>query len=387
MTLPCNRRFFSLSRGSLSYAAQLAALWCWGHMLPPCHGQLLSPPPDPAVREQAFAELSREVEQLEQFNRVVKKCVALVRPSVVHIDADKVDSGGNVRRGIEEAGSGSIVELENKLCVITNRHVVIESSVSNIRIKLQDGRIINPRTMWSDSGTDIAVLELSESDIVPARFGDSDKIETADFVIAVGSPFGLAQSVTLGIISAKGRRDLELNSEVDIQDFLQTDAAINPGNSGGPLVNLRGEIIGMNTAIASQSGGGEGIGFAIPSNIVQNVARQLVRDGAVTRAYLGVTLDHKFSQSIAQRLGLPRQMGARVLGVTAKSPAEEAKLQPDDVILEFNGIPIDNDTHLVSLIGLMEVGKEFPMKLYRDKSLMSLQVKVAARAKFEQPRR
>jgi len=377
----------SFFTGRRAFGISLACGLVWGLGCCTAQAQILAPPPSPEEREKAFADLAREVEPLTRLNRVLRACGDLVQPSVVHIEADKSDASGRVRRGVEEAGSGYIVELGGKTCVLTNRHVVRESTVENIRIKIADGRMIKPRTMWADAGTDIAVLEVTEKDLTPARIGDSDKVENAEFVLALGSPFGLSQSITFGIISAKGRRDLDLSEEVDIQDFLQTDAAINPGNSGGPLVNLRGEIIGMNTAIASQSGGGEGIGFAIPSNIVLNVARQLVEKGTVTRAYLGVTLDHKFTPLIATKLGLPRVMGARVLGITPKSPAEEAKLQVDDVIIEINGTPIDNDTHLVSMIGLTEVGKELPIKVFRGKEVLTLRVQVAARAKFETPKK
>jgi serine protease Do len=334
-----------------------------------------------AERDRQFQELAREAADLEKSMMVLKRCAALVKPSVVHIEADKTDTVGRVRKGAEEAGSGFIVARENKFFVITNRHVIRESIAQNIRCKLFDGRILNPSQVWSDPSTDIAVLEMKHDKLIAARVGDSAKVEIADFVLAVGSPFGLSQSVTLGIISAKGRRDLELNQEVDIQDFLQCDAAINPGNSGGPLVNLRGEIIGMNTAIASQSGGGEGIGFAIPSNIVMHIAGQLIDKGYVTRGYLGVTLDHKFNPNIAEKLGLTSPSGARVLEIANKSPAAEAKLMIDDVVVEMNGTPIENDTHLVSLVGLTEIGKEIELKVWRKRELITIKVTITGRQK------
>jgi serine protease Do len=347
------------------------------------HAQLAETTPSPADRDRQFAELAKEAEAFERAMLVLKRCAAIVKPSVVHIEADKLDAAGRPRRNAEETGSGFLIELQNKYYVVTNRHVIRESAVGHIRCKLHDGRIIAPKKISSDASTDIAVLEVTDDKLVGARFGDSDRVEIADFVLAIGSPFNLTQSVTLGIVSAKGRRDLDLNSEVDIQDFIQTDAAINPGNSGGPLVNLRGEIIGMNTAIASQSGGGEGFGFAIPSNIVKHITRQLIEKGVVTRGYLGVTLDHNYTPTIAQKLGLPRVMGARVLGVTAKSPAEEAKFLLDDVILQFNGIPIDSDTHLVSLIGLTEVAKQVPVVVWRKGEQQTIQVILSDRGKFD----
>jgi serine protease Do len=193
----------------------------------------------------------------------------------------------------------------------------------------------------------------------------------------MGSPFGLSHSVTFGIVSAKGRRDLELGDDVRFQDFLQTDAAINPGNSGGPLVNLRAEVIGMNTAIASSSGGSEGIGFAIPINMVMVIVKQLIERGTVERAYMGVALDSKFGPAVAIAVGLSRPRGARVTRITPGSPAEHAKLQPGDIILRYNGVRIDNDSHLISLVSLTEVGKKVVLQIFRDRHLQELPVTLA----------
>ena len=203
-------------------------------------------------------------------------------------------------------------------------------------------------------------------------------------VLAIGSPFGLSHSVTLGIVSAKGRRDLELGEGgVKFQDFIQTDAAINPGNSGGPLVNLRGDVVGLNTAIASNSGGSEGIGFAIPMPMVLFVARQLVENGVVSRAYLGVTLDRGFSQKMAQRLGMTRAIGARVSGVTKGSPADVAGLVPDDVVLEFDGNAIEDDDHLVSLVSVTPTDRTVSLVVFRQRQRISLKMPVASREQFE----
>ena len=283
---------------------------------------------------------------------MLKHVVKVVRPTVVHIEAEKADPTAKKysHHSIEEAGSGTVLQLGDKFYVLTNRHVIKDATVNNIHIKLYDGRQFSPTQAWSDPGTDVAIMSVATPHLIPARIGDSDKVEMGDFVLAMGSPFGLSHSVTFGIISAKGRRDLELGDErVQYQDFMQTDAAINPGNSGGPLISLRGEVVGMNTAIASNSGGSEGIGFTIPINMAMNIAKQLVTRGSVVRAFLGVTLDSKFTQDIAEGLGLPQLEGARIAAITANSPAEAAKLQVDDVILEFNNVPIENDGHLVNL--------------------------------------
>ena len=226
-------------------------------------------------------------------------------------------------------------------------------------------------------------MEVSAPGLTASRMGDSDKVEIGDFVLAVGSPFGLSHSVTFGIISAKGRRDLELGDEVELQDFLQTDAAINPGNSGGPLINLRGEVIGINTAIASNSGGNEGIGFSIPINGVLHIARQFIERGRVVRAYLGVTLNQRFNSASAVKLGLPRKLGAQVTMVKAGGPAQAAKLQAGDVVLSFNGVRVENDTHLIYLVSLTEVGEEVPIVVFRNRRSLHVNVKVGNKSDFE----
>jgi serine protease Do len=210
-------------------------------------------------------------------------------------------------------------------------------------------------------------MQLDRRDLVTAKLGDSSRMEIGDYVLAVGSPFGLSHSVTYGILSAKGRRNLELGSkEIEIQDFFQTDAAINPGNSGGPLLNLRGEIVGINTAIASNSGGNEGIGFSIPINMAMLVAEQLVSNGKLGRSYLGVVLENAFDIFTARRLGLSVANGALVKSIIPNSPASRAGIQVGDVILEYNGIKIDNDGHLVKQVGLTPVGSTIAMVIYRE---------------------
>jgi len=339
----------------------------------------------PEVREQLYAQLYRDVAELEKYGNVLKQVVKLVGPTVVHIEAQRSE-GGRVygkTRTVEEAGSGVIIEHSGKFYVLTNRHVIRDAALRDIDIGLADGRTIHPDKVWSDKDTDVAVMSTSAAGLVSARLGNSDTIEIGDFAVAVGSPFGLSHSVTYGIISAKGRRDLELgDGTVRFQDFLQTDAAINPGNSGGPLISLRGEVIGINTAIASQSGGNEGIGFSIPINMAMVVAKQLVETGAVARAFLGVTLDSKFSTETAEKLGLPRRVGAHVIRITPGSPAETSAFQVDDVILNFNGTPIDNDSHLVNIISLTKVGTEVPVALYRAGKMLQLKTTVGDYDRF-----
>jgi serine protease Do len=337
----------------------------------------------PDARREIFAQLAADVEALERQGNVLKRAIRFVKPAVVHIEAARGENGRKTS-DIEEAGSGVIAQVGGGHYILTNRHVIKDSVPSRIKIKLADGRVIFPSKVWSDRGTDIAVMAVDAPRLVPAYLGDSDQVEIGDFVLAVGSPFGLSHSVTYGIISAKGRRDLELGDDgVRFQDFMQTDAAINPGNSGGPLLNLRGEVIGLNTAIASNSGGNEGIGFTIPINMAMSVATQLIERGAVVRAFLGVHLDSKFNAEAAARLGLSRCEGARVSGITPGSPAEIAQLQVGDVILQFEGRRIEDDGHLVNLVSVTPVEKDVSLTIFRQGRTTAVRLKVGDRGQFE----
>lgn len=336
-----------------------------------------------AVRAKMYEMLSKEVSALARQSNALKMVVRLVRPTVVHIEADKIEATVlqyGRKQYIEEAGSGYIVKLKDRYYVVTNRHVIKEAAVKNISICLADGRKIHPTRVWSDTYTDVAVMAIDAPRLVPAKLGNSDELELGDFVLAVGSPFGLSHSITFGIISATGRHDLALSEDVKFQDFIQTDAAINPGNSGGPLINLRGEVIGMNTAIASKSGANEGIGFSIPINMVTFVAKQLVERNSVTRAFLGVQLDHKFDSAMAMSAGLKRLRGTRILAITPDSPAATAKLQVGDVVLEFGGTGVKDDNHLVNLVGFSDPGREVPLVILRDQKQYRVDVKLGTAA-------
>jgi serine protease Do len=338
----------------------------------------------PTEREREFRELAREVSALERQGFLLRRLIRLATPSVVHIDAvHSVEDGRTNRKGAEEAGSGVIIAIDGNSYIVTNRHVIDEAPLSHIKIKLDDGRTVRPTNKWEDDETDIALLAISAKNLVPARIGDSTDVDIGDFVLAVGSPFGLSHSVTFGIISAKGRRDLELgNGSIRYQDFLQTDAAINPGNSGGPLLNLRGEVIGINTAIASSSGGSEGIGFTIPSNMAMTVVRQFIEHGRVLRAYLGVGLSDEFTLEMAHRLGLSRPQGAVVTSIQPNTPAATCGLQTNDVVLEFDGNRVEDDEHLIKLVGFTDVDKEVEMLVVRQGKSLVLKVKLGDRISF-----
>ncbi len=334
-------------------------------------------------RAELYGQLRSQAQILEAQAAVVKTVAKLIGPTVVHIEADVTGrTAMQFPRAprVEEAGSGVIIQHGDGFYVLTNRHVICgtgpqKPDTRKIKIHLANGQITHPGRVWEDRDTDVAVMAVTAPGLIAAPIGDSRAAEIGDFVLAVGSPFGLSCSVTYGIVSAKGRRGLELGrSGVPLQDFLQTDAAINPGNSGGPLINLRGEVIGINTAIASNSGGSEGIGFAIPIHMFMFVARQLIERGEVRWAYLGVTLDPEFSPADAATLGIPRCVGTLVSSVRAGSPAAAAKLQPGDVILQIGDTLIEDDNHLVDVMRLTEAGKQVPAVVFREGKEVQLQV-------------
>ncbi len=343
----------------------------------------------PITSPQARAELRRILDQnaplLEAQATVLKTAAKLIGPTVVHIEADVPQRTleHNLDRHVEEAGSGVIIQRNGHFYVLTNRHVFRNAPASGIRIDLADGRRLHPQRVLDDVETDVGVLPIEAADLLASPVGDSDRMEIGDFVLAVGSPFNLSHSFTFGIISARGRHDLQMGDDAArFQDFLQTDAAINLGNSGGPLCNLHGEIIGINTAIASNSGGNEGIGFSIPINLFMSVARQLIDTGKVTRAFLGVSLDAKFGAAMAAELGMAQATGTRVHDVSPGGPAEAAGIRAGDVILKLDGTVIEDDAHLVNLVGLIEVGKKVSLEILRDGKTIVLPVQVADRSKF-----
>lgn len=342
-------------------------------------------------RDQLYLDVATEVAALRRQGSLLKRVVHLTKPTVVHLESIKIDDEvphrGSSRKQatVEEAGSGVITEIDGKYYVLTNRHVIENAALSGITIRSFDGRMLTPERVLADPDTDVAVIQIVEQeDLIGARLGDSDQLGIGEFVLAVGSPFGLSHSVSFGIVSAKGRRDLELgNQQVRLQDFLQTDAAINPGNSGGPLLNLAGEVVAINTAIASASGGNEGVSFSIPINLVMFVARQLVSNGRVEHAYLGVQLDQDYDLVAARRRGMQIAKGTLVLGITPRSPAYFAKLKAGDLIVGFNAKTVEDDDHLVNLVSLTPIGSTVPIEIIREKQHLTLDVTVGNRKHFE----
>ena len=377
----------SLRRAGVRACSAVFCLVLGSALIAPIRAQDPEPEFDTAARERLYEQLGREADEFERHGQLLKTVVKLIAPTVVHIETEKTEGArGTARRLVEEAGSGVIIQLKDRFYVLTNYHVIKGTDLGNIQIGLADGRQISPTKTWEDPPTDIAVMSVQGNHLLAARVGNSARVDIGDFVVAVGSPFGLSHSVTYGIVSAKGRRDLELDSEgVQYGDFMQTDAAINPGNSGGPLINLRGEVIGINTAIASNSGGNEGIGFSIPINDVMKVVRQLVERGAVTRAFLGVQLDRHFGPAKATAIGLSRPRGALINGITEGSPAAQSGLRVGDVVLRFGDAPVDDDSHLINLVALAEVAGATPVVVFRDGREETLSVQLVDRKRFNRP--
>ncbi|MFO1154780.1 MAG: DegQ family serine endoprotease [Rhodospirillales bacterium] len=268
-------------------------------------------------------------------------------------------------------GSGYIIDAKGY--IVTNNHVIQDAE--EITVILQDETRLPAKMVGRDAKTDIAVLKVDPGNLaLPAvKFGDSNAIRVGDWIVAIGNPFGFGGTVTAGIISARGRN---INAG-PYDDFLQTDASINRGNSGGPMFNLAGEVIGMATAIFSPSGGSIGIGFAIPSSTVKPVIQQLIDHGEVRRGWLGVRIQ-QVNEEIAEALGLSSPTGALVASVIPGGPAEKAKIKDGDVILEFDGKPVDQMRRLPRAVADTEVGKTVPVKIWRAGKEMTLKVEVAA---------
>ena len=262
-------------------------------------------------------------------------------------------------RQFQSAGSGVIVDAKNGY-IITNHHVV--ENASEITITLLDNRTFSAKVIGSDEGADLAVLQVKQPNLTAMALGDSTRLEVGDYVVAIGNPFGLQHTVTAGIVSALGRSGI--NPE-GYEDFIQTDASINPGNSGGALVNLRGELVGINSAILSRSGGNIGIGFAIPVNMVKGVMDQLIRYGQVKRGVLGVNI-YNVTADIAKEFGLTESSGALVAGVVQGSAADRAGVKTGDIITSINGTNMKDAGELRNTIGMLRVGDKVEIGLLRD---------------------
>ena len=282
------------------------------------------------------------------------------------------------QRKTQSLGSGVIIDATRGL-VVTNNHVI--ANADEITVKLRDGRNLQAELVGSDPDTDVAVIRIPAERLTAIPLADSDVLRVGDYVVAIGNPFGLGQTVTSGIISALARRGLGITG---YDDLIQTDASINPGNSGGALVNLRGELVGINTAIYSQSGGNIGIGFAIPINMVSRITEQLVAHGEVRRGFLGAQLQD-LDPDLAEAFGIKARTGAVLVNIVEDSPAAQAGLQPGDVVVEVDGKSVESAAALRNQVGLSRVGEKLTLTFIREGKRRKIKIKVAERETAETP--
>ncbi len=279
---------------------------------------------------------------------------------------------GGHGRPDQSAGSGVIVDANG--FIVTNNHVV--EGATQITVTLSDRREFSAKVVGTDPKTDLAVIKIDAKDLPALKWADYEKLQVGDLVLAVGSPFGLSSTVTLGIISALGRGNVGI---ADYEDFIQTDAAINPGNSGGALVNMSGELMGINTAIFSRTGGSEGIGFAIPSSIAVDIVDSLQKTGKVVRGWMGVAIQ-EITPALAKSFKLPEQRkGVLISDVNENGPSHTAGIRRGDVVIAFNGKEVQNVSQLRNLVARTMVGKDAQVKILRDGKEQTLAVKVAER--------
>ncbi len=385
---PARLLFFGLS------AALVAVIGCSQEQAPPplpSNPPAAAAAPAPTPTPVATAVPTAGIPSNETFIAVAKAA----RASVVNISAVRKGDGGeqfsnpffedpffrrffgeeferrfHIPRERREQGMGSGVLVSPDGYIVTNNHVV--EKADEIKVLLADKRSFKAKLVGTDPKTDIAVIKIDATDLPTLPWGDSSQLQVGELVLAIGNPFGLNQTVTMGIISAVGRANVGI---VDYEDFIQTDAAINPGNSGGALVNLKGELIGINTAIFSRTGGYMGIGFAIPSNMAKSVMNSLIKHGKVVRGWIGVSIQ-ELNQDLAKQFGVSDTKGALVADVMEDSPASKAKLERGDVILQYNGTPINDPAHLRALVAETAPGTQVTIKVLRDKQEKDIKVTI-----------
>lgn len=351
------------------------------------------------VGNMSHAEVTSK-QQLQDLSAAFRDVAKTVSPAVVYISTEQTVKGQQqvpdqfrdlfndelFRRffGVPEQreykrqglGSGFLVSADGY--ILTNNHVVAKAD--KINVTLPDKREFNGEVVGTDPQTDVAVIKIEGEDFPTVSLGDSTSIEVGDWAIAIGNPYGLSYTVTAGIISAKGRADVGI---VPYEDFIQTDAAINPGNSGGPLVNIEGEVVGINTAIFSRSGGYQGIGFAIPINMAKNIMDSLITTGKVVRGWLGVMIQ-PVTQDIAKSFDLKETTGTLVGDVLKGGPAEKAGIKHGDVIISFDGQPIDGPNTLRNIVAQTGVGKNVPVVVIRDGKEQTIKVTIDEREEAKQ---
>lgn len=349
------------------------------------------------LSDSAYSEktaISKEsIDLLLKTNNAVAEIAAMVKPSVVNISSTKTIRtqgipfpffdepffrrffGDEFRfferpREFKQSGLGSGVIVDKNGYILTNNHVIKDAD--EIKVKLSDQREFKGKVVGTDPKTDLAVIKIDSNDLPAIKIGDSDELKVGETVLAIGNPFGLSHTVTMGIVSAKGRANVGI---ADYEDFIQTDAAINPGNSGGALVNIKGELVGINTAIFSTSGGYQGIGFAIPSNMAKVVMESLIEKGKVVRGWLGVYIQPLTSE-LAKQFDLKNSEGALISDVIEDSPAAKVGIERGDVIVEYNGNKVKDVTSLRNMVANTLPNTEVSIKIVRNGELKTLKVKI-----------
>lgn len=306
---------------------------------------------------------------LEKVNPAVVNVLATGKPSVTN-EENFLDPGNpqqmpkmpprkRMNKDFQSVGSGVIVDAKQGY-ILTNSHLIEQAK--SVTITLSDGRHFKAKLIGVDPASDIAVVKINATNLTQIKMGDSSNLKVGDFVVAIGNPYGLNQTVTSGIVSALERAGLGIEG---YEDFIQTDASINPGNSGGALVNLNGELVGINTAILAPNGGNVGIGFAIPSNMAFGIMQQLVKHGNVGRGIVGVMVQ-SVTPELAKALGQPKQKGAVITSVSPNSPAAKAGLRTGDIVQDINGKNIETASQVKNTIGLMRAGSKFKIKVLRN---------------------
>ena len=324
-------------------------------------------------------EFLATAEYFEKLGTLFRQSVELATPATVSI---RVTLNRPVGRGsraalvpTEESGSGIVATIAQKQVILTNRHIIAEAEQNAIQIVTHDRKILTITDIAMNEEFDIAVIEVAEKLPQSASLGDSDKVRVGDIVLAVGDPFGLDRSVSMGIISAVGRRNVPGASGMTPRiSFFQTDAAVNPGSSGGMLLNLRGEVLGILTAIATQGGGSEGVAFVMPIKTVLRIAEQLVQTGTVVKPHIGFGTNPVFTHEERRRWGIDRLVGAKIGTIVPDTPAERAGLQIGDVILAFDGIEVEDHMHVIHLVAQSEIDKPVVLRIMRDGETLNVTV-------------
>jgi serine protease Do len=348
---------------------------------------------DDAQKPSAEAQSASALPGPDSLSAAFERVAKLVEPAVVNISTEQVirtsgfsqdPFGGmfgdnspfgrmfNMPKDLKQKSLGSGFIVDSHGYIVTNNHVV--KNATKIKVKLQDGRLLDGTVVGNDPQTDLAVIKVNASDLPTLRLANTDQVKVGEWVLAFGSPFGLEQTMTAGIISAKGR----VIGAGNYDNFLQTDAAINPGNSGGPLVNVAGEVVGINTMILSDGGGFQGVGLAIPATMADNVYHQLVKSGKVTRGWLGVNIQN-MTPELARGFDLKKEEGVLIAQVEPDSPASKAGLRSGDIVLEYNGKEIKSPEDLSIAVADTKVGSSAKLKVMRDGKTLTLDASVGSR--------